>query len=279
MKRSYIRHMFLTAAVLLLGANVFAGGHGYEFCQEHDGYKKNGKKAVARTDLREFTLPATGLIEVDALKNGGISVKGENRGDVLLRACVRAWDENEQALLAVLNNTRIETSGIIRAVNPDDDASFSVSYQLLVPLQTNLRLAAHNGGISISSVDGNLRFETKNGGISLKDVGGDVEGATQNGGVSVKLAGPAFRGTGLRVETMNGGVSLVVPRGFAADIETGTVNGGFKSDFPELAVEKDSKERYVRPKRVSARLNGGGAPVRILTTNGGVRIKSADSSL
>jgi hypothetical protein len=271
MNRSYFYYALLLTVFCLSATNAAAGGD-YEFCQDYDNYITDGKRAVSQKDLREVTVPATRLIEVDGQKNGGISVKGENRSDVFVRACVRTWAESEQDALVTLNNTRIETSGVIRAVNADSAAKYSVSYELLVPLQTNLKLSAHNGGISISSVDGNLRFETKNGGVSLRDVAGDVQGTTQNGGVSVKLSGPTFRGTGLDVETKNGGVNLVLPKTFAGDIETGTVNGGFKSDFPELNIERDDKQSWTRPKKISASLNGGGAKIRVVTTNGGVKI-------
>ncbi len=276
MKRSYFYYLILLTAFVFLTTDAYSAGHGYEFCEDYDNYVTNGKRAVSKKDLREFTIPAGGLVEVDGQKNGGISVKGENRSDVLVRACVRTWSENEQDAVATLNNTRIETSGVIRAANADETAKYSVSYELFVPFQTSLKLTANNGGISINSVDGNLRFETKNGGVSLKDVAGDVQGMTKNGGVSVKLSGSTFRGAGLNVETKNGGVNLVLPKTYAADIETGTVNGGFKSDFPELTYEKDESKSWQRPKKVNASINGGGAKIRVVTTNGGVKIASSE---
>ncbi len=119
-----------------------------------------------------------------------------------------------------------------------------------------------------------MEFETRNGGVSLNDVAGDVKGKTQNGGVSVNLAGNSWRGGGLDIETRNGGVSLSIPENYAARIETGTVNGGFKSDINGLSAPTDEDNRN-RAKRVSADLNGGGATVRVVTTNGGVKISSS----
>ena len=90
-----------------------------------------------------------------------------------------------------------------------DDNGWSISYQVLVPFMTNLKLTAHNGGISIDSVNGNLEFETKNGGLKVQGVGGNVKGRTQNGGVKVILSGNFFSGNGLNVETKNGGVKPI----------------------------------------------------------------------
>jgi hypothetical protein len=86
------------------------------------------------------------------------------------------------------------------------------------------------------------------------------------------LNGSSWRGSGLDVTTTNGGVVLTLPENYAAHVETGTVNGGFQSDFASLTVDRKDRSR---PARVSADLNGGGAPIRVVTTNGGIRINSA----
>lgn len=258
--------------ICLAAATGLAAPHG-GFCEN---YKHSNGKKVAFNDLREITLPNLSLLEVDGKRNGGIKVTGENRADILIRACVRTWAESDAAARAFANNTRIETAGFVRAENPDESAKWSVSYQILVPTMTNLKLRARNGGISIKAVNGTLEFETRNGGIKLDGLAGDVRGRTTNGGVKVILAGNTWVGGGLDVETKNGGVKLMMPANYSANVETGTVNGGFRSDFAELAVEKKKGDNsyYQRNKRVNASLNGGGAPIRVMTTNGGVKISS-----
>ena len=57
-------------------------------------------------------------------------------------------------------------------------------------------------------------------------------GTTQNGGVNVRLDGSRWEGEGLDVVTTNGGVSLAIPAGYSAELETGTVNGGIRTDVP-----------------------------------------------
>ena len=275
-----LRKVFLRCSLVLMVVCLSATlGFAGEFCGSYDSWNND---KVAFNDLREITLPNLSLLEVDGRKNGGIKVMGENRSDILIQACVRTWAESEAEAKAFANNTRINTSGVVRAENPDENAKYSVSYRISVPTMTSLKLTANNGGISISKVNGDLNFSTKNGGLKLYEVGGNVMGRTKNGGVKVYLAGNSFNGSGLDVETKNGGVKLIMPANFAANIEAGTVNGGFKSDFPELAVEKkdDDNRYYRRNKRVNASINGGGVPIRVVTTNGGVKISSrSDKSL
>ena len=266
---NYIYNAVLCAVLLFSASSIFA--------QDKANYKDNfcsnnwtsGDKFNIN-DEREFTLPVRNTLEVDGKQNGGISVRGENRSDILVRACVVAWSNSKAEAQTAVSRISINTNSIIAAENTEGN-SWAVSYEILVPRNMNLKLTANNGGISIGSVSGMMEFFTKNGGISLQDLAGDVNGRTQNGGVSVKLSGNTWIGSGLNIETKNGGVKLVMPENYAANIETGTVNGGFKSEIAGLQMEGESKWRN---NRISKNINGGGAPIRVVTTNGGIKIDS-----
>ena len=231
-------------------------------------------------DLREMTIPAGGTLDVDAGRNGGISVKGENRSDILVRACVQAWGSTLDAAKAAVAGVKINTTGGIRADGPDE-SNYSVSYQILVPRSTDLTLKAHNGGISINTVGGNIQFETVNGGVNLADLSGEVRGRTTNGGVNVALMGKGWEGNGMDVQTSNGGVRLQVPENYAANFEAGTVNGGFSSNIPALNVTTENVAGgwKSRSKQIKTAVNGGGAPIRVATTNGGITISSTNDSV
>jgi len=247
-----------------------------EFCSQNNW--NNGDK-VSFNELREINLPASGKIDVDGARNGGISVKGENRSDVLVRACVQAWGSTDEAARSLASSIRINTAGVIKADGTEEN--FSVSYDIRVPRNTNLGLKANNGGISVKSVEGTMDVSTSNGGISIHDAAGDVRGRTTNGGVSVALVGNGWKGSGLDLQTTNGGVNLSIPSNFAANVEAGTVNGGFSSDIPELNVTTDDQKGaygHSRAKKINTALNGGGPMIRLVTTNGGIRISSSDKA-
>ena len=252
--------------------------------QEKDQYKKydrafcsnnwSGGDRVSISDLRETTV-AAGDVNVDGKRNGGISIKGENRADVLVRACVQAWANSAAEANSTAKSVRIETGKTIQATGANDEKNYSVSYEIIVPRNTNLNLTTLNGGISISNVEGAINFTAKNGGVNLSNLAGDVKGRTANGGLHVELNGGGWKGVGLDVETTNGGVHVSMPDDYAARFETKTVNGGFHSDLAALKVERDEKD-WQRGVNLSRDLNGGGATVRIVTTNGGVHIDSSN---
>lgn len=270
MKLLGVRSVFVFLVIGIVGSTAFAG----EWC-DSNGYG-NGEKASS-VDARTFTLASTGRLEVDGRQNGGIKIQGADRSDVLVEACVRAWADSQAEADNLVQTTRIETSGVIRAVNDGAEHGSSVSYIISVPRNTDLVLVAKNGGLKVDGVIGSMDLSTVNGGIKLSNVAGDIKGRTTNGGVSVGLGGNSWTGAGLDVETVNGGIKISIPSNFSANVEAGTVNGGFKSDFPELQLPKKEGKSYSysRSKRVNAAINGGGATIRAVTTNGGVKIMSS----
>ena len=278
----------LAAAVLFISTTILFGQEKDKYGHKGDVKNKgfcssenwSNDDRVSFKEVREMNLPATGSLSVDGGKNGGIRVMGSDRSDILVRACVQAWGANAEAARAAASAIRISSSGTVKADSPGDE-NWGVSYEVLVPRFTNLDLKAHNGGIAIGAVDGRIQFETLNGGVQLKDVAGDVRGRTTNGGVNVMLAGNSWKGNGLDITTTNGGVHLSMPETYAANIETGTTNGGFRSNIPALNVTTENvqgPDRHQRAVRLNTAINGGGAPIRIITTNGGVNINSASKA-
>jgi hypothetical protein len=221
-------------------------------------------------EVRESRLrPPTGSLIVDGRDNGGVSFFGWDRNEVLVRAMVQASADSREEAQALARDIRIETTDSrVRANGPSNRryAHWSVSYEVWVPRKTNLDADTHNGGVRVEGVEGRMSLHAVNGGISLTDVAGDVRAETTNGGVSAYLTGPSWRGQGLDLETTNGGVTLEIPRGFNAELETGTVNGGLNIDFP-ITVQGTIG------RRITTRLGNGGPRVRATTTNGGVRIR------
>lgn len=222
-------------------------------------------------EVREERLAAfAGPLVVDAAPNGGIQVEAWDESGILVRAIVIAQADSDDDARRIASEVQVHTGGgRVTATGPDLRShrreSWHVSYRVYVPARTDLDLATRNGGIAIRGVQGDIRFETSNGGVSLSDLGGDVRGRTTNGGLTVTLGGAEWDGAGLDVQTTNGGVRLAIPEGYSARLESGTVNGGFQSEVPLTVQGRINRN-------VSATLGSGGAPVKVRTTNGGVRI-------
>lgn len=276
MIRRVMTGAFLTSIALCLAATAaFAQADDARYslaCRDQHSY---GEDARARhCEVKEQTLAATGgTLDVDGMKNGGISAKGWDRGETLVRYRLQTHAPTQAGADTLAAQIRVTTAGgRIRAEGPEQngDARWDVSYEVFVPRRSNLSLRTHNGGISLSDVSGRISFRARNGGVALRNLGGSVTGETTNGGLSVVLTGSNWEGEGLDVRTTNGGLSISVPDNYSARLETGTVNGS-------LVVSPAIAEVTSKTKQLSLDLGSGGTNLRIHTTNGGVSVKRRES--
>jgi len=260
------RHLSSLSLIAVVAAAGALGAQ--EAKRERDQCDDWGDRA-RYCEVREMTIPTRERLEVDAGRNGGIRIDAWDRSEILIRARIQGWGDSQREAEERVGDVRIETGGRIHAEGPTS-SRWAVSYEISVPRGTDLRLDAHNGGIGVSGVRGGVEFHTTNGGVTLDRVGGRVRGETTNGGLRVVLSGATWDGDGLDVRTTNGGVHLEVPEGYSARLETGTVNGGIRFDFP-ITVEG----RITR--QLALDLGRGGPLVRATTTNGGVVVTRPES--
>ncbi len=223
----------------------------------------------AHCEIREDTISGLNPLDVDASPNGGIRIRGWERSDILVRTRIIAYGGSEADARRIASGVRVETAGgRVRADGPPSSRgeSWSASFDIQVPRTAVLTLTAHNGGISIDDFRGTAKFRALNGGVTLSNVGGDIRGETTNGGVNVDVTGDRWDGTGLDVQTQNGGIRLTLPTNYSAELETGTTNGGLRIDFP-VTVTGNLR------RHLTTTLGAGGARIRAITTNGGVTIR------
>jgi len=266
-----------------IGMTVFAAGaplpaqlrdnNEKQMTCQNGSYDSDG---VRHCEVREQTVAAIGRLSVDANRNGGVTVKGWLRNEVLVRARVEASAENEGAAANLASRVSIDGSGgQVRATGPEsvdnNNSWWSVSYEIFVPQNTDLTATARNGGINISDVRGQIRFEGRNGGVHLKRLAGDVSGSTVNGGVQAELTGTTWDGRQLEVTTRNGGVNVTMPSSYSARIQAESERGGFQSDFP-VTVQGN-----MRPRRLDFNVGAGGPLIHVTTTNGRMSFTRAES--
>jgi hypothetical protein len=268
--RSPLRRSGLAVGLPALAVAVAALAFPARGAAQNDfGCREDGGDRPTHCEMREVTLPAgRELVEVDATPNGGIEVEGWVRDHVRVMAKVVARADTEAEARALASQVRIDTAGRVHAEGPRTQSprSWHVSYRLSVPPGVRLDLRSLNGGISLRDVSGSVDLRTTNGGVNVSRGSGRVTGRTTNGGLNVRLDGTAWDGEGLDLETSNGGVTLVVPEDYNAELETGTVNGGLDLDFPLTVQGRINR-------RIEVTLGRGGAPIRAVTTNGGIRLR------
>ena len=263
----------LPIVALVLGAASLAAqsdpDHWLAQCRRHDWKERPKVCLVRETGMR----PSGGALTVDPGQNGGVALFGWDRDSIAVVAKIQASARTDDAAQRLADGIRIEASGrTIRASGPGRGTRehWSVSFDVYVPRHTDLALATENGPLSVEDVSGTMDLRAQNGPVSLAGVSGNVTARVQNGPLSVRLSGTRWEGTGLDAEAVNGPVDLAIPERYNARLETGTVNGPMNVAFPLTVTVQGHVTQ-----RIQTTLGEGGAPVRVVTTNGPLTIRRA----
>jgi len=144
------------------------------------------------------------------------------------------------------------------------------------------------GGIRVMYVSGPMELESSSGSICLTRVAGALQAATSGGtitawinpdspagGGNVRLAGASQLASG------NGEILVFLPRNLAANIDATVTNGGehhIEAD-PALHLIVQGSANGSGPLHATAVLNGGGAPLKLRTTSGKIRLQFLDSAI
>jgi hypothetical protein len=205
-----------------------------------------------------------GNIEVTAGTGPTIEVKAERvvraSSDAAAQSMVSKVQisEDVSADKVVLRNEGL--GGIIIGVD------IQVNFHVEVPPATRLRVHAANGDITLTNILGAIVASSVNGSITGTSLGGGIDARSTNGNVTIDLASVSKEPIDIRV--VNGEVALTLPATANAKLEASCTNGSIDvTDVPlQLTGEQTTR-------RVRGRLNEGGTPVEMTSTNGNIRVR------
>jgi hypothetical protein len=235
-----------------------------------------GELAGSASDewVRSYELRPDGEIQV-SVTNGTIELQGYDGKTVDVRAERSARSVTDEAARELVSRiaigedvtpdrVAIRTEGISGLLI---GASYQVKYHIRAPHAVIARLRVTNGVITAKAFTGHLVATSTNGGITGEGLGGKLEARSTNGHMQIALAAVAAGGVSLR--TTNGRVDLAVPAAARADLSAECRNGAVTVEGLLLEPSGEQSRRAV-----NGRLNGGGAPIDIETTNGAIRIRA-----
>ncbi len=144
------------------------------------------------------------------------------------------------------------------------------------------------GGIRVMYVSGPMEVESSSGSICLTRVAGALQAATSGGTITAWInpdpppgGGAVHLGGASQLASGNGDIVVFLPRNLAATIEAMVVGGGeghIEAD-PALHLNIQSPGNGAGPLHAMAVLNGGGAPLKLKTTGGKIRLQFLDSEI
>jgi hypothetical protein len=133
-------------------------------------------------------------------------------------------------------------------------------------LRGQTRLVTHDGNIDGEGFDGALEASSGDGNIRVRGKFSGLNLRSGDGNIDAEVAPGSHMATGWTVHTGDGGVTLRLPDGFAANLDAHTGDGRITVDLPlttEGGIHEDS---------VSGKLNGGGPVLTVRTGDGSVHL-------
>ncbi|HEY2857481.1 MAG TPA: DUF4097 family beta strand repeat-containing protein, partial [Terracidiphilus sp.] len=179
----------------------------------------------------------------------------------------------------------IETPSALDLEARTSDGSLKVA-----GLRGEIQLHTSDGSVEVSDVSGSVRLQASDGSIHMHNLSGTLESRSSDGSVRIDgqfsgvqvhtsdgsldltLADGSKLSTASRVESSDGRVMIHVPHTLAADLDVHTSDGRIQCDLPVVMDGYTSKSDSGHSLR--GRINGGGVPLAIHTSDGNVTIAS-----
>jgi DUF4097 and DUF4098 domain-containing protein YvlB len=222
--------------------------------------------AISKDFDRTYPLQPGGTFDLQNV-NGPVEVQGWDRNEIEVHA-VKTAKQRESDLERVSIDVDAKPNSVTVATRypQDEGVEVAVEYTIHVPHGAHVEhLGTVNGTLRIAGVEIIEDVHTVNGNIEVYEGGGSIHAHTTNGNVHIELL--HFRDkNGAFAETTNGSVIFAVPSDTQAELEARCMNGNFSSEFP-LSMETSEK-----PREIHGLLGKGGAPIRLHTVNGAIRL-------
>jgi len=183
---------------------------------------------AATGSFRE-TLAVDAPLELDvSTGSGSITIRGGARGEVAVlgtirvsRSFARSRAEAEDLVRRIEADPPIELSGATLRVgyveDPELRRNVSISYEIEVPAETEVRSRTGSGSQVVAGVAGPVGVNTGSGSVTLTDIGGAAEATTGSGSIRAERVAGAFNG-----RTGSGSVRLVQTADADVDVSTGS---------------------------------------------------------
>ena len=222
-----------------------------------------------------YPLNATGRVSVSNI-NGSITIEGWDKPEVKLEYVKTADDREalndiEVKIDAKPDYLRIETDQgkLIRNLRSyggtrTNYTRSDVAYHLMVPRNAVLnKIEAVNGSVDISNTTNSAKVSAINGNVKAVNLSGVAELSTVNGTVAADYE-RLDNTNQIRLETVNGRVSLTLPSDANATVRAEATNGIITNDFG-LPIRRAS---YGGSSSLYGKLGNGNVKIKLESVNG-----------
>jgi DUF4097 and DUF4098 domain-containing protein YvlB len=191
----------LCLLIIISGCDIQIGNWGqakYERTVQQRAPLSPGSKLYAETSSGSITITGGDVTECS----------------VIAEICGRAPTEEEAQLLVEQVKIELETAGdtmTVKAYKPPSGSrrSISISYDIIVPMQTSIECASSYGAIELANIKGQTSGQTSSGSIEAKNIEGPVNLDTSYGSVKCRN----ITGENITVKSSSGSITAEIIKG------------------------------------------------------------------
>jgi DUF4097 and DUF4098 domain-containing protein YvlB len=222
--------------------------------------------------------------------NGPVTVKAYSGNDLALEPCgshARAGRAGRRPSQVPDGMHRLNLGGRDVEVEEQDNV-FTVRgtgsepcITLSVPIQTSVKVEAHNGSVNIEGVHGDIEVDSHNGHVTLTNVSGTANVSSRNG-IIVASMDQVGSGKPTSFSGVNGKIDITLPADLRANLKLKALQGDIWTDFdvlmsgarPSTQAGNSSNGKYkvTFDRTIMGTINGGGVDITLNTLNGPIYI-------
>jgi DUF4097 and DUF4098 domain-containing protein YvlB len=228
------------------------------------------EETANRTDRISATLAPGSTLRIDNVSGDVVAVPGPQFSAVATIVVVAPTKERAQEILEKVrlvqlregNEFSIETLWPESRWRSDrgrlarrrlsarcDDCRINARFNVTIPPGVTAALETVNGDVTVKDLDGDLDLETVNGKVEARGVRRSLEAHAVNGNLIADAVAPA-PGSSFELQTVNGAVTLTLPKDARFDVSASTMHGSISSTFALPRRTPEADDDLVRNKRV-----------------------------
>lgn len=300
---------FLLVLFILSSTNLFAQSNKESIVIDGDITKTFKLNAKGLLSIRNVN----GNVEVESWNKNEVEVQIIERRRGRDELEVEFDSRADRLMITVFNeqssfgwgNRNSQINIIVRVPRNIEVNAGSVNGNVVVSnIDGEVEAETTNGRVTLTDINGNVEANTTNGHIDLRNITGEINSTTTNAAIVIRNSNSdkmyihTTNGE-IRAEvvlsdngrydlrTTNGDIELIIPKNTKADVDITVDEDDFDTNFKELTdyIKVNSRDRrdnrrsrYNRYSRrdihIRESINGGGATLRMRTTNGEISLRS-----
>ncbi len=271
-----------TASLKTQGGNIFAGRIGGSEMRESSRARPLAKLETEGGHIKVLDVAG----DLTAFTGGGFIDAGNIAGDASLRSGgghIRAGKIRGRADLETAGgNITVGQAGSLVSVHTGGG---QIDFG---EVRGSVRAQTGGGGIHVMYVSGPMEVESNGGSICLTGVAGAVQAATSGGTIRAWINpdtpagnGPVRLGGASQLASGTGDIIVYLPRNLAVNIDATVMNGGERNIEADAALHLtiQGPPNGSGPIHAVGALNGGGAPLKLRTMGGKIRLQYLDAEV